>query len=95
LAKLLSKVTSMPVTELTETTTPRPNTVYVQPPNKCVILKDSTLKLIRRTQQLNLAIDHFFESLADERGSRAIGVIFLAAAPMARTVCGRLKQPEG
>jgi two-component system CheB/CheR fusion protein len=75
LAKLLSKVTSMLVVELTETTTPRPNTVYVQPPNKCVILKDSTLKLVRRTQPLNLAIDHFFESLAEERGSRAIGVI--------------------
>jgi two-component system, chemotaxis family, CheB/CheR fusion protein len=75
LSKLLGKVTAMPVIELAETTTPRPNTVYVQPPNKCVILKDGALKLIRRTQQLNLAIDHFFESLAEERGSRAIGVI--------------------
>jgi two-component system, chemotaxis family, CheB/CheR fusion protein len=75
LPKLLSKVTTMPVIELAEPTTPRPNTVYVQPPNKCVIVKDGTLKLIRRTQQLNLAIDHFFESLAEERGSHAIGVI--------------------
>jgi two-component system CheB/CheR fusion protein len=75
LSKLLSKVTPMPVIELAETTTPRPNTVYVQPPNKCVIVKDGALKLIRRTQQLNLSIDHFFESLAEERGSRAIGVI--------------------
>ena len=65
----------MPVVELGETTTPRPNTVYVQPPNECVTVKDGALKLIRRTQQLNLAIDHFFESLAEERGSRAIGVI--------------------
>ena len=75
LPKLLSKVTAMPVVELAEPVTPRPNTVYVQPPNKCVIVKDGALKLIRRTQQLNLAIDHFFESLAEERGSRAIGVI--------------------
>ena len=75
LPKLLSKVTAMPVIELGETTTPRPNTVYVQPPNKCVILKDGGLKLVRRTQQLNLAIDHFFESLAEESRSRAIGVI--------------------
>jgi two-component system, chemotaxis family, CheB/CheR fusion protein len=75
LAKLLSKVTAMPVVELGEPTTPRPNTVYVQPPNKCVIVKDGALKLIRRTQQLNLAIDRFFESLAEERGSGAIGVI--------------------
>jgi two-component system CheB/CheR fusion protein len=75
LSKLLSKVTAMPVIELAETTTPRPNTVYVQPPNKCVIVKDGALKLVRRTQQLNLAIDHFFESLAQERNSLAIGVI--------------------
>jgi two-component system, chemotaxis family, CheB/CheR fusion protein len=75
LPKLLGKVTAMPVVELAEPTTPRPDTVYVQPPNKCVIVKDGALKLIRRTQQLNLAIDHFFESLAEDRGSRAIGVI--------------------
>jgi two-component system, chemotaxis family, CheB/CheR fusion protein len=75
LPKLLGKVTAMPVVELGEPIVPRPNTVYVQPPNKCVIVKDGGLKLIRRTQQLNLAIDHFFESLAQEFGSRAIGVI--------------------
>jgi two-component system CheB/CheR fusion protein len=75
LPKLLGKVTAMPVAELAKSTAPRPNTVYVQPPNKCVIVKDGALKLIRRTQQLNLAIDHFFESLAEECGSRAIGVI--------------------
>jgi two-component system CheB/CheR fusion protein len=75
LPKLLSKVTAMPVVELAEPTKPRPNTVYVQPSNKCVIVKEGALKLIRGTQQLNLAIDHFFESLAEERGSRAIGVI--------------------
>jgi two-component system CheB/CheR fusion protein len=75
LAKLLSKVTAMPVIELAGTTTPRPDTVYVQPANKCVIVKDGAVKLVRRTQRLNLAIDHFFESLAEERGSRAIGII--------------------
>jgi two-component system, chemotaxis family, CheB/CheR fusion protein len=75
LPKLLSKVTAMRVIELEEATAPRPDTVYVQPPNKCIIVKDGALKLVRRTQKLNLAIDHFFESLAEERGSRAIGVI--------------------
>jgi len=75
LPKLLGKVTALPVVELAEPVTPRPNTIYVQPPNKCVIVKGGALKLIRRTQQLNLAIDHFFESLAEECGSLAIGVI--------------------
>jgi chemotaxis response regulator CheB len=75
LPMLLSKATVMPVIELAGTTTPRPDTVYVQPPNECVIVKGGALKLVRRTQKLNLAIDHFFESLAEERGSRAIGII--------------------
>jgi two-component system CheB/CheR fusion protein len=75
LSKLLSKGTAMPVIELAGTTSPRPDTVYVQPANKCVIVKDDALKLVRRTQKLNLTIDHFFESLAEERGSRAIGTI--------------------
>ena len=75
LAALLGRVTDMPVIEVTGTTVPEPNTVYVQPPNKCVIVKDGALALIGRTERVNLAIDHFFESLAEERGSRAIGVI--------------------
>src|SRR5437588_12324321 len=75
LSNLLGKVTAMPVSEITRTTTPKPNTVYVQPPNKCVIAKNGALTLVRREERLNVAIDHFFESLAEECGSRAIGVI--------------------
>ena len=75
LPNLLGKMTAMPVREVAGTTTPKPNTVYVQPPNKCVIAKDGALTLVQRTERLNVAIDHFFESLAEERGSRAIGIV--------------------
>src|SRR6201987_175008 len=75
LSSLLGKVTAMPVSEITGTTTPKPNTVYVQPSNKCVIAKDGALTLVRREQRVNVAIDHFFESLAEECGSRAIGIV--------------------
>src|SRR5881392_523694 len=75
LPNLLGKATSMPVTEVTGTTTPKPNEVYVQPPNKCVIAKNGKLTLVSRTERLNIAIDHFFESLAEECGSRGIGVV--------------------
>src|SRR5437868_9672104 len=57
LAALLAKVTDMPVTEITGKTIPKENAVYVQPPSKCVIVKNGALTLIRRTGQLNLAID--------------------------------------
>ncbi len=75
LPNLLGKMSAMPVREVTETVTPKPNTVYIQPPNKCVIAKDGALTLVRRTERLNVAIDHFFESLAEECGSGAIGIV--------------------
>jgi two-component system, chemotaxis family, CheB/CheR fusion protein len=75
LAQLLGRVTQMPVLELTKRIDPTPNTIYVQPPNKCVICKNGSLALIRRTEKLSLAIDHFFESLAEAQGPRAIGVV--------------------
>jgi len=75
LPNLLGKATSMPVAEITRTITPQPNSVYVQPPNKCVIAKNGKLTLISRTERLNVAIDHFFESLAEDCGSRGIGIV--------------------
>src|SRR5437868_13556002 len=75
LSNLLGKVTAMPVSEVTGTTTPKPNTVYVQPPNKCVVAKNGALKLVQREERLNVGIDHFFESVAEECGSRAIGIV--------------------
>lgn len=72
---LLSKNTQMRVIEINGRTKPEANTVYVQPPNKCVIYKNGALTLVRRTERLNLAIDQFFESLAEDQGPRAIGVL--------------------
>src|SRR5216117_2933438 len=75
LASLLGRATAMPVIEIAKTTKPEPNTVYVQPSNKCVIVQDGALVLVGRTQHVNVAIDQFFESLAEACGSRGIGVL--------------------
>jgi two-component system, chemotaxis family, CheB/CheR fusion protein len=75
LARLLGKATSMPVLEIATTTKPEPNTVYVQPPNKCVVVQDGALALVSRSQKVNVAIDQFFESLAEACGNRGIGVL--------------------
>jgi two-component system, chemotaxis family, CheB/CheR fusion protein len=75
LPSLLGKVTQMDVLELRGRIVPQPNRVYVQPPDKCVICEDGALTLVKRTERLNLAIDHFFESLAEAQGARAIGVV--------------------
>src|SRR5690348_11180880 len=46
LASLLGKATAMPVIEITKNTEPRPDTVYVQPSNKWLVVKDDMLKLV-------------------------------------------------
>ena len=93
LPNLLGKATSMPVSELAGTTTPKPNEVYVQPPDKRVIARNGKLILVGRTERLNLAIDHFFESLAEECGSRAIGIVLSGKGATGRPVCVRSKRP--
>ena len=75
LASLLGRKTQMPVLELTGRTVPQPDTVYVQPHDKCVIYKGGALTLVPRTERMTVAIDHFFESLAEEQGPRAIGIV--------------------
>ena len=75
LASLLGRVCKMPVIEITKRIKPQPNTVYVQPANKCVMVKNGSLVLVHRTQKLNVTIDQFFESLAEACGSRGIGVL--------------------
>jgi two-component system CheB/CheR fusion protein len=82
LAKLLSKATSMPVAEVEEGMTVEPNHVYVIPPNKTMGIGNGTLHLMARGEPAakHLAIDYFLTSLAEDRGTRAIGVILSGTA---------------
>jgi two-component system, chemotaxis family, CheB/CheR fusion protein len=75
LATLLGRATQMRVVEISGRVRPEPNTVYVLPPNNCVFCRNGTLTLARRAEQPNIAIDQFFESLAEDQGPRAIGVV--------------------
>jgi two-component system CheB/CheR fusion protein len=75
LPSLLGKVTQMPVVEINKRIKPEPDTVYVLPPNKALIYRNGALTLSQRAERPNVAIDQFFESLAEEEGPRAIGVV--------------------
>lgn len=77
LAELLSEATAMDVSEVKEDTTVEPNRVYVIPPSKDLILAAGMLKLVPRRHQgiAHMPIDGFLKTLAEQRGSRAIGVI--------------------
>ncbi len=81
LAELLSLVTAMPVREVTEATSLRPDCVYVIPPNTLMTVSGTTLHLSGRPEgrRLHMPIDHFFQSLAGEFKSQAIGIVLSGA----------------
>jgi len=75
LPRLLGRTTQMLVIEIDGRVKPEPNTVYVLPSNKGLLYKNGALVLTRRVERPTLAIDRFFESLAEGQGGRAIGVL--------------------
>jgi two-component system CheB/CheR fusion protein len=68
MTELLGRRTTMETVKLTEPERPRPDTVYLLPPRKHVVLEDGLLRLHDREDEgeLNLPIDKFFHSLTDE-----------------------------
>ncbi len=77
LAEILARATTMPVSEAADGTLVEANHVYVIPANVDLTIADGTLKLAPRTQApgSHMPIDGFLRSVADQCGSRAIGVI--------------------
>src|SRR5258706_7095049 len=69
LTQLLTRVTSLPVSEATHNVQVEPNHVYVIPPNTNLTIEQGVLKLQLREagRALHLSIDFFFESLAHDQ----------------------------
>lgn len=74
LPEILSKVTKIPVLEITDEIKLEPNFIYVIPSNKTLTSTDGILKLTPRTNP-NLVIDVFFKSLAEVHHSFAVGIV--------------------
>lgn len=77
MAELLGKITEMPVKEAEEGWMVKPNMVYLIPSKKILRIKDQRLRLENRgtREKLQMPIDIFFKSLAEDRKEKAIGVI--------------------
>lgn len=77
LIDLLSRRTPLPVEVVEEEGTPvDPDHVYVIPPGRNLALFNGTLRLLDVSQQPGrLTVDHFFRSLAQDQGERAIGIV--------------------
>ncbi len=77
LVALLSRVSKMPVSEVSKTTPLEANHVYVMPPGKDIAYARGSLLLKARDENhgLHMPVDRFMESLAGEETHRAIGVV--------------------
>jgi two-component system CheB/CheR fusion protein len=77
LAEILGRVTAMPVTQAQDGMSIEPNQVYVIPPNTQMTVANGLLQLAPRQKIAGkyLPADAFFESLAADRGNRAIGIV--------------------
>ncbi|BAY28216.1 signal transduction histidine hinase [Nostoc carneum NIES-2107] len=77
LSEILSRSTEMPVVEVQNGMVVEPNHVYVIPPNAKMTIAQGVLNLAPRTKTYGLfmSVDAFLISLAEERGSKAIGVV--------------------
>ncbi len=81
LSELLARSAKMPVLQVKDRMPLEPNTVYVIPPNVGMRVSDNRLVLTERAGPgPHLPIDEFFRSLAEDRGSRAVGVLLSGTA---------------
>lgn len=82
LTDILSKITTMTVSEVENETVARSNRVYIIPPDKAMSVTHGILNLVPREETARpfMPIDYFLESLAKDQGSKAIGVILSGTA---------------
>ncbi len=82
LPEILGRATAMPVLPVTQDLRVSPNHVYVIPPNAILGISKGVLKLKPRSNQKgpHRSIDLFFESLAQDQGERAIGIVLSGTA---------------
>ena len=82
LTELLARATEMPVRQVTDAMPVDPNRVYVIPPNVDMVISQGILRLTPRTETCghHMPIDRFLRSLAEDKGSNAIGVILSGTA---------------
>ena len=74
---LLRKYTPMKILEVTDGIKIEPNCIYLNPPNRNMNIIGGKLQLFEPAgrHELNLPIDFFFRSLAEDQAEKAIGIV--------------------
>ena len=97
LEEILSRATALPVMRVSDGVKVEPDHVYVIPANTSMSVSKGVLHLGARekVRGMHFPIDHFFHSLADERGDQAIGVILSGTASDGTNGCSAIKAAGG
>ena len=82
LPELLSRATNLKVVQVRDRLAIRPNALYIIPENVSMRIVDNSLRLLprRNIRGIHMPIDIFFQSLAEERKSAAIGIVLSGTA---------------
>jgi len=97
LTELLSRTTQLPISEVVDGMMTEPNHIYIIPPNTELGILHNVLHLLPRSEVVNphLPIDSFMQSLAEDQGSMAIGVILSGGASDGTIGLKRIKAAGG
>ncbi len=96
MVEILSKHTLMDIYQVEDGMEVHPNSIYVITPGKNMTIFHNKLYLTdKEPYGINLPIDIFFKSLADERGERAIGIILSGTGSDGTRGIKAIKEADG
>ncbi|NLA77036.1 MAG: hypothetical protein GX851_04295, partial [Clostridiales bacterium] len=96
LSEILSKYTDMPVIQVEDGMEIKPDSVYVIQPGKNMrVSKGKILLSSQKEHELNLPIDMFLRSLAEEAGSRAIAIVLSGTGSDGTNGIKAIKENDG
>jgi two-component system, chemotaxis family, CheB/CheR fusion protein len=97
LSELLAAKTAMPVVEVSDGLAVQPNHIYVIPSTADMVIEHGVLRLTPRLAdgRVHSPIDRFMRSVADDRQSRAIGVILSGTGTDGSLGIGDIKEAGG
>ena len=96
-AEILAHTTSMPVTQVMESTNVQPNHVYVIPPTKQLTMIGGKIELaeLERSEGRHVSIDHFFRTLAETHTTQAVCIILSGTGADGSEGIKRVKETGG
>src|SRR5690625_5284490 len=97
MAKLLDRITNLPIVTVSKEMTPKADHIYLIPPAYNLLYKEGQLRPTDKpnNQSLNLPIDLFFEDLAREAKENAIGIILSGTGSDGTRGARAIKENDG